>query len=120
MSGNLKDILSHLNPGIDQETLLLYLQGKLSAEQQHEVEKQMLIDDFEADAMEGLSAISDKQKIQLLVDQLNYDLKKKTAARKKKKKKILHIEPWILITIIAILLIVIISYFVIYLRMKGN
>ena len=35
MSENLKDILSHLNPDIDQETLLLYLQGKLSTEQQH-------------------------------------------------------------------------------------
>lgn len=120
MSGNLKDILSNLNPGIDQETLLLYLQGKLSAEQQHEIEKQMLQDDFEADAMEGLSGIDDKEKIRLMVDQLNHDLRKKTTAKKNKRRKILHIEPWIIITIIAILLVAIISFFVIYLRMKGK
>ena len=54
MSESLKDILSNLNPDIDQETLLLYLQGKLSPEQQHEVEKGLLVDDFESDALEGL------------------------------------------------------------------
>ncbi len=42
MQENLKDILSNLSTEVDQETLLLYLQGKLSAEQQHEVEKKML------------------------------------------------------------------------------
>jgi hypothetical protein len=44
MKENLKDILTHLNPEVDQETLLKYLQGKLSTEEQHEVEKS-LIDD---------------------------------------------------------------------------
>ena len=39
MSENLKDILSHLSPEIDQETLLLYLQDKLTAEKRHEIEK---------------------------------------------------------------------------------
>ena len=51
MSDNLKDILSHLNPEIDQETLMLYLQGKLSAQQQHDLEKEALQSDFENDAM---------------------------------------------------------------------
>jgi hypothetical protein len=41
MQENLKDILTNLSTEVDQETLLLYLQGKLSAEQQHEVEKKM-------------------------------------------------------------------------------
>ena len=40
MKENLKDILSHLAKDIDQETLLLYLQGKLSPEQQHEDRKE--------------------------------------------------------------------------------
>ena len=42
MSDNLKDILSHLSPEIDQETLLLYLQNKLSVEKKHEVERKLL------------------------------------------------------------------------------
>ena len=115
MSENLKDILSHLNPDIDQETLLLYLQGKLSAEQQHEVEKQAMNDDFDADALEGLSGIKDKKKIHHLVDQLNADLRKKTEKKKKFRKKLeLSVDPWVIVTIIIILLLVVISYIIIF------
>ena len=42
MSDKLKDILSHLSTEVDQETLLKYLEGKLSDEQKHEIEKKML------------------------------------------------------------------------------
>ena len=41
MQGKLKDILSGLSTEIDQETLLLYLQDKLSPEKKHEVEKKI-------------------------------------------------------------------------------
>ena len=46
MQENLKDILSNLSTNIDQETLLLYLQGKLSPEKQHEIEKQITDSEF--------------------------------------------------------------------------
>ena len=42
MSDKLKDILSHLSTEVDQETLLKYLEGRLSEEQKHELEKKML------------------------------------------------------------------------------
>jgi len=61
VSENLKDILSHLSSEIDQETLLLYLQNKLTAEKKHEVEKKMLENEFAEDAVEGLQAIKNKQ-----------------------------------------------------------
>jgi hypothetical protein len=115
MSEDLKDILSHLNPDIDQETLLLYLQGKLSAEQQHELEKQMMADDFESDALEGLENFKDKKKLSQLVDQLNYELRKKTDKKKKLRNKLeLKLDPWIIITVVVILLLVIVSFFVIH------
>ena len=82
MSENLKDILSNLNPDIDQETLLLYLQGKLSAEEQHRVEKQVLQNDFDSEAMEGLEKFKDQRKLRGLVEQLNLDLKKKDGEEK--------------------------------------
>ena len=82
MSDNLKDILSNLNPEVDQETLLNYLQGKLSAEQQHEVEKKTMGDDFESDALEGLENVKDKRNLAALVEQMNRDLKKKTEKKK--------------------------------------
>ena len=42
MSSNLKDILSNLSTDIDQETLLLYLQGKLSDDKKHELEQKLV------------------------------------------------------------------------------
>lgn len=119
MKENLKDILSNLHSEVDQETLLKYLEGRLSAEEQHEVEKNTLDDAFEADALEGLQDFSNKAKIAALVEQLNNDLSKKT----KKKKSLPHkrqvkIEPWLLIAIVLILLIAIIGFIIIR-KMKG-
>ena len=114
MKENLKDILSNLHSEVDQETLLKYLEGKLSAEERHELEKNSLADDFEADALEGLQDFSNKAKIAALVEQLNQDLKKKTDKKKRRPhKREANVEPWLLITIVLILLIAVISFFII-------
>ncbi len=115
MKENFKDILSHLNTEIDQETLLLYLQGKLSPEQQHEVEKKMLDDDFDKDAFEGLQGVNDQRKLSLMVEQLNSDLKNKTIKKKIRKKNAdIKDDPWLWIALLIILLLIVISYIVIY------
>ena len=115
MQENLKDILSNLSTDVDQETLLLYLQGKLSAEQQHELEKQMLDNDFTTDAFEGLQSFKNSHEVQSLVEQLNRDLKKKTEKKKAFRNKLkLKQDPWILIAAILILLLAVISYIVIH------
>jgi uncharacterized membrane protein YukC len=115
MQENLKDILSNLSTDVDQETLLLYLQGQLSAEQQHEVEKKMMDSQFSNDALEGLQSFKDQQRLQILVDQLKKDLKQKTtrkiAYREKRKIKL---DSWVIITIVLILVLVVISYFIIH------
>jgi predicted secreted protein len=110
MSDNLKDILSHLSTEVDQETLLKYLEGRLSDEQRHEVEKKMLATDFADDAMEGLQEIKNKQKISSLVEQLNRDLHKKLEKKKKRKDKLLFKDqPWLFIAIVIILLLIVLS-----------
>ena len=115
MNENLKDILSNLNPDIDQETLLQYLQGKLSMQEQHELEKQMMDGDFEADALEGLQDFKNKKNIAALVDQLNADLKRRTAKKKKFREKLkLHLDSSLLIALIIILLLIILSYLIIH------
>ena len=120
MKENLKDILSHLHSEVDQEALLKYLEGTLSSEEQHELEKNTLDDAFETDALEGLQDISNKTKIADIVEQLNQDLRKKTAKKKKlPHRRQIKIEPWLLIAIIIILLIAVISFFIIY-RMRGQ
>jgi len=115
MSNNLKDILSHLSTEVDQETLLKYLEGRLSDEQRHELEKKMLTSEFSDDAMEGLQEIKNKAKISSLVEQLNRDLHKKLEKRKKRREKFrFKDQPWLYIAIFIILLLIVLSYVVIH------
>lgn len=118
MSENLKDILSNLNPDVDQEALLRYLQGKLSSEEQHELEKQMVDSDFDSDALEGLQNFKDKKNIAALVDNLNKDLKRRTEKKKRFREKLkLRIDTTLIIAIIIILLLIVISYMIIHKQM---
>ena len=114
MKENYKDILSNLSTNIDQETLLLYLQGKLSGEKKHEVEKELLQGDFEEDALEGLQDFKDKEQLQYMVEMLNRDLKKKTAKKKERREKMkIKDQPWIYISILILFILIAISYVVI-------
>lgn len=87
MQENYKEILSHLSTEIDQETLLLYLQGKLTEEKKHEVEKKLLENEFAGDAMEGLQQFKDKQQLPLTVEMLNHNLRKKLGQKKRRRQK---------------------------------
>ena len=119
MRDNLKDILSHLSTEIDQETLLLYLQDKLSEEKKHEVEKKLLDNEFANDAMEGLQEFKDKQQVTYMVDMLNRDLKKKTEKKKQRREKLnLKDQSWLYISILIIIILIIISYLVIHRAMQ--
>jgi asparagine synthetase B (glutamine-hydrolysing) len=120
VSENLKDILSHLSTDVDQETLLLYLQGKLPEEKKHEVEKQLLQNDFDNEAMEGLQEIKDKQQIQYMVEMLNRDLKKKTAKKKLRREKMkIKDQPWLYISILILILLIVLCYMIIQRMQNG-
>ena len=115
MSENYKDILSHLSTEVDQETLLLYLQGKLSEEKKHEVEKKFIQNEFDDDALEGLQEIKDKQQIQYMVEMLNRDLKKKTARKIARREKMrIKDQPWLYVSILILILLIVICYVVIH------
>jgi len=115
MPDNYKDILSHLSTDIDQETLLLYLQGKLSEEKKHEVEKQLVDSDFEDEAVDGLQEFKDKEQLMYMVEMLNRDLKKKTARKKKLREKMkLKDQPWLYISILILIILIVISYITIH------
>ena len=120
MSENYKDILSNLSKDVDQETLLLYLEGKLSEEKKHEVEKQLLQSDFEDDAVEGLQEFKDKEQLQYMVEMLNRDLKKRTEKKKKRREKMrIPDQPWIYISILILLLLIVLSYVVVTRLLKN-
>lgn len=114
MSDNFKDILSNEHPEIDQETLMLYLQGKLTPAQRHEVEKQLIQGGFEEEALEGLQEFKDKEQIRYTVEALNRDLKKRTEKKKKRREKMkLPDQTWIVVSVVIVLFLVIVSYVVI-------
>lgn len=118
MSENLKDILSNLNPDVDQEKLLQYLQGKLSAQEQHELEKQMMGDDFDSDALDGLQEFQNKKNLATLVNQLNTDLKNRTEKKKRFKEKLkLKLDSNLLVPLVIILLLIILSYLILHKKM---
>ena len=115
MNKDLKDILFNLHPNVDQQALLRYLQGKLSAEEQHELEKQMMDADFESDALDGLQDFKNSSNIAALVDKLNKDLKKRTEKKKRFREKLkLKLDASLMISIVIILLLIILSYLIIH------
>lgn len=114
MPQNLKDILSNLSTDIDQETLLLYLQDKLSDEKKHEVEKKLLENEFADDAIEGLKQMKDKQQVAYMVEMLNRDLKKKTERKKMRREKLkIKDQSIVLVSILIILLLIVLSFMII-------
>lgn len=120
MQDNLKDIWNQLPEGVSEETLMRYLQGQLSAEQQHEVEMQLLHSDFESDALEGLQQIEDPGKLQAMLYQLQQDLKKRTAKKKAFRDKLrIKEQPVLWISILVLLLLVVISYLIIHRLAQG-
>jgi hypothetical protein len=121
MDEKFKDILSNLSSEVDQETLLKYLQGQLSEEEKNAVEKKMMANDFNNDALEGLEEIKNKERLSFLVENLNYDLKKKLKIKKQRKDRLrLKDQPWLYIAILITLLLIILSYFVIHRTMQQS
>lgn len=114
MSNDLLNILSNSNKDIDNQLLMDYLAGKLSAAQKHEVEKLMADNSFMNDAIEGLEQVKDPKNIEVFVEQLNRDLRKKTGkktrARQKRKFKD---QPWIYVAAFIILLLLFMAWVVV-------
>lgn len=120
MSSNYKDILSNLSTDVDQETLLLYLQNKLPEDKKHEVEKQLLQNEFTDDAIEGLQDFKDKEQLRFMVEMLNRDLKKKTEKKKQQREKMkIKDQPWLYISIVILFLLIVLAYIVIQKYING-
>ena len=82
-----------------QQQLLDYVQGKLTAEEQHEVEMHLADCEFCSEAMEGLTAIKDKEKIPGWILDMKWDLLKKLRKRTRTRRKSDH---YISLTVIVL------------------
>jgi hypothetical protein len=114
MSDELKDILSNLNPGTEQDKLLQYINRKLTDEEKHALEKNMANDEFMNDAVEGLEQVNNPAEIQDIVNRLNSKLREQVRSDKQKRhQRKPGIQSWLYISIVLIILLAVISYFVI-------
>ena len=114
MSDELLNILSNSNKDIDNQKLMDYLSDKLSEGEKHEIEKKMVDNEMMNDVIEGLEALKNKKDINVLVEQLNNNLKTQLQKkkRKKEKRKIKDLN-WVYLYIILILIVILIGFLVI-------
>lgn len=114
MKEDLLDIFSSQNEQIDNEKLMNYLANKLSPQERHAFEQQLLDSDLLNDAVEGLGAFNNQNDITAFTRHLNKNLKKQLDKRKKLKleRKIRDL-PWLYLAIVLVLLIILISFLVI-------
>lgn len=96
---------------IPEEQLMAYLEGRLSAGQQYEVEQWLANEGMESDALDGLGQIKPEETKQM-VNNLNHKLHK-TLTSKKRKRKALPTNQYTLIAIVTILLLTIVAFIII-------
>ncbi len=99
MSGQHK-IFSVSEHCLTEDQLLLYLQNKLSAFEQHHVEKHLLDCELCTDALEGLQMTSSKNLSETFAE-LNQQLDKRV---KQEEKKIIPFYPWLRIAAVFVLI----------------
>jgi anti-sigma factor RsiW len=107
------NILSHSNGGkktIPEDKLMAYLEGKLSAAEQHEMELWMADEGMESDALEGLRNIKPEE-ARHAVNKLNHDLRK-SLLNKKRRRRHPQNNQFTYIAIIIILLLIVVAYIV--------
>jgi anti-sigma factor RsiW len=113
MNDELLNILSNSNKDIDNQKLMDYLSGKLSAVEKHDFEKALIDSEMMNDAVEGLEKIKNKN-VSALVEQLNTNLHKQLEKKKsKKEKRRIKDLPWLYLSVILILVIILIAFLVI-------
>ena len=116
MNNDLLNILSNSNKDIDNQKLMDYLSGKLSEQEKHEVEKWMVDNDFENEALEGLQQMAgtNNKKLDGYVDQLNKELSQYIKQKKNRREnRRITTGFWIYTAIAFILIILILAYMVI-------
>ncbi|MEE6186481.1 hypothetical protein [Niabella digestorum] len=117
MENELNKILHGPKKNVDAELLLKYLNDELSNAEKHELEMHLLDEDFDNEALEGLQQVANKERIRLIVDGLNRDLKNRTSRRKRRREQ-LSLKPlwWLYFSILILLIIIVMIY--LYLHTK--
>ncbi len=114
MKNDLINILPNSNKDIDNQKLMDYLSNNMSIEEKHEIEKVMADSALINDAVEGLQHFENKQSISAFAAQLNAELHKHLKKKKQHRQKLkLKEHPWLYVTAILILTLLVIGFVVI-------
>lgn len=97
---------------MNEEQLLDYLNGTLSEGDIRRLESAMAEDPFLKDALEGLSAVSDKKQIQDSVQLLQMQLKTQVQSRKKRRQHYLQPKLWLWLAALIVIIIVMAAWWV--------
>lgn len=115
--GDLNEILSDNEQPISEEELLQYLDNNVPDKEKYNIEKKLIDNPFEEDAVQGLAAIHNTDAVATYVKQLNSKLTQ-LATKKQRKKRELNITKWVVLAIMVLLFICVIGYFLITLYQK--
>jgi REP element-mobilizing transposase RayT len=114
MDQKLLNILQNKEQPIDNQQLIDYLKGTLEPNSQQSIEAQIIEDEMMQDALEGLSTIADKNKIEKITRDLNQAVNKKLANNKNKHQQTRKWKDqnWIMLAIATLLIIVVLCFLV--------
>lgn len=98
------------------DKLMAYLEGELSAEEQHEVEQWLADEGMEADALEGLKALPASESKEMVIA-INYQLRKKLNKKKRGRKQEVD-NNWAWLAVLIVLLLCIAAYVVMHYSLK--
>jgi anti-sigma factor RsiW len=109
----LNDILHNGKGKLTEEKLNSYLEGRLSAQEQHEVEQWLADEGIEADAIEGLKNIPASETA-AITKRINHTLQQDLHKKSRRRTKAIKENDWAWIAVIIVLMLCIVVYVVLH------
>jgi anti-sigma factor RsiW len=88
-----------------QQQLLDYVQGRLTPEQQHEVEMHLADCELCSEAVEGLAAFQQKEQIPVWLQQMRNQMLRKLRSRKRRKDQVTYYTQLAIIVIVILFIL---------------
>lgn len=101
----------NISQNLPDEKLMAYLQGKLSAEEQREVELLLSEEGLESDALEGLKAI-DSNEAKQLATRINYKLQNDLRKSRRVKRNHFADNKWGWLAVLIVLMLAVLAFVV--------
>ncbi len=114
MKADLNDIFISTKQCPGQQQLLDYIQGRLSPAEQHEVEKHVADCELCSDAMDGLAAIDQKERIPVLVREMKWELLRKLRKKRKHTRRPTDFYMQLILIVLAILFLLLAGFWAMY------